>query len=99
MPRGNVENLKRLSSEEAKKNGSKGGKKSAEVRREQKTFKELAKSHLTDEQKIMLLDRLYDKALEGDVKAFEVLRDTLGEKPKEEVAVTTNTLTVSIEDE
>lgn len=28
---------------------------------------------------------LYEKALNGDTKAFEIIRDTVGEKPKDEV--------------
>lgn len=28
---------------------------------------------------------LYEKALSGDTKAFEIIRDTVGEKPKDEV--------------
>lgn len=65
---------------------SNGGKKSAEVRRKRKTLKE---------QLLMLLENgnvqeeivlsLINKAQAGDIKAFEVVRDTIGEKPKEEV--------------
>ena len=30
---------------------------------------------------------IFERALNGDTKAFEVIRDTIGEKPKEEVEV------------
>lgn len=41
MPRGNKNNLKRFSSEEARKNGKKGAEKSAQVRRERKALREI----------------------------------------------------------
>lgn len=40
MPRGNKNNLKHLSSDEARKNGAKGGLASAEVRKKKKTMRE-----------------------------------------------------------
>lgn len=40
MPRGNIENLKTFSSEEARRNGKKGGIKSGEARRRKKAMKE-----------------------------------------------------------
>lgn len=30
---------------------------------------------------------IFERALNGDTKAFEVIRDTIGEKPKEEIEV------------
>lgn len=91
----NPQNLKRLSSEEARRNGKKGGVKSAQARREKKTFKELLKIALemrtkngnTNAEEIVV--SLILKAQSGDVKAFEAVRDTIGEKPKDNVDVTT----------
>lgn len=40
MPRGNKDNLKHLSSDEARRNGAKGGLASAEVRKKKKTMRE-----------------------------------------------------------
>ena len=40
MPRGNIDNLKRSTPEEARINGAKGGKASAEARRKQKNIRE-----------------------------------------------------------
>lgn len=79
----NSENLKPIRSEsEARENGKKGGIKSGEVRRARKTLKEelllLLESGNT-QNKISLA--LIKKALKGDIKAFEVIRDTIGEKP------------------
>ena len=104
----NSQNLKpikkgELSSEEAKKRGSIGGKKSVEKRREKKELKEIFSTFLamnaTDNMKAKVLDVfpqleneslsmkatlvgvMIKKILEGDVKAFELMRDTIGEKP------------------
>ena len=76
----------------------KGGRKSGEVRRERKTLKEELLSLLAqgDTQNRMSLAQL-EKALAGDTKAFEVIRDTIGEKPTEKVENSgTQTLDISI---
>lgn len=91
----NPQNLKRFSSEEARRNGKKGAEKSAQKRRERKTFKELLKIALemksptgkTNAEEIVA--SMIRKAQDGDVKAFEAVRDTIGEKPKDEIDVTT----------
>jgi hypothetical protein len=88
----NSENLKPIRSEsEARENGKKGGIKSGEVRRARKTLKEelllLLESGNT-QNKISLA--LIKKALKGDIKAFEVLRDTIGEKPTDKQEVSFN---------
>ena len=79
----NSKNLKPARSKsEAREKGKKGGIKSGEVRRARKTLKEelllLLESGNT-QNKISLA--LIQKALKGDIKAFEVIRDTIGEKP------------------
>lgn len=83
----NNENLKpikkgQLSSEEAKKRGSNGGKKSGEVRRARKTLREdlLVMLSTGDTQEQVNL-ALIKQALKGNVKAFAILRDTIGEAP------------------
>lgn len=85
----NSENLKRFTSSEARENGKKGAKKSAEARRARKTLKEelllLLESGNT-QNKISLA--LVEKALKGDIKAFEVIRDTIGEKPTDKQEIT-----------
>lgn len=71
---------------------SKGGKKSGEVRRERKAFKELL--HIALMEKNPDLDMTNAEAIvagiiaaaaAGDTKAFVAIRDTLGEKPVETV--------------
>ena len=89
MPRGNPQNLipsTKLSKEEARKRSSNGGKKSGEVRRARKTLREelLAMLSTGDIQNQMTL-AILEKAKTGDTKAFEVVRDTIGEKPVDKI--------------
>ena len=83
--------------EEAKKNGMKGGIASGESRRRMKTFKEELLAILESETKNSkgetisvqknINAALILKAAKGDVRAYEVIRDTLGQKPKDEKEV------------
>lgn len=80
------ENLRTLTSEEAREIGRKGGIKSGEARRERKTLKEellLLLSQGNTQEKISL--SLIAQAMEGNVKAFETIRDTVGEKPTDKI--------------
>lgn len=73
--------------------GQKGGIKSGEVRRMRKTLKEqllLLLSENDIQENICL--SLIDKALEGDTKAFQIIRDTIGEKPIEQLCMTTTNI-------
>ena len=96
MPRNGTKNLiptNRRSKEEVRKNASKGGKKSGEVRRQRRTLREELLALLSDgktQEKMSLA--LLNEALNGNnsgsvTKAFEVVRDTIGEKPVEKVVV------------
>lgn len=87
----NVQNLIPVrSTEEARKRGKNGGIKSGKVRAKKKTLKEelitLLQSKIenkTIQEKISF--SLIQEALNGDVKAFVTIRDTIGEKPKEQI--------------
>ena len=95
----NPENLKlggeahTLSVEEA----SKGGKKSAEVRRAKRDLKRAFDALLEKDFKGKSGDMIsgaeaiaikqFEKALQGDPKAFELVRDTAGQKPVERFMV------------
>lgn len=82
----NNENLRTLTSEEAREIGKKGGIASGKARAERKTLKEellLLLSQGNTQEKISL--SLIAQAMEGNVKAFETIRDTVGEKPKENI--------------
>lgn len=83
------ENLKPpiKTTEDARKMGKKGGIASGEARRRKKTLRELLELAMerpmgdaTTAEAITVA--LLKKALSGDVKAYEVVRDTLGENPK-----------------
>ena len=82
----NEQNLRVPTSSEARRNGKKGGIASGIARNERKTLKEqlLILLENGDTQKEVSL-ALISKALTGDTKAFEVIRDTIGEKPKEQI--------------
>lgn len=83
------ENLRPVSSkDEARERGRKGGLASGEARRKRKTLKEellLILSEGETQQSVTLA--LIEKAMSGDTKAFEVIRDTIGEKPIDKVMI------------
>ena len=85
----NEQNLKPVSSKkEARERGRKGGLASVESRRKRKTLKEellLMLSEGETQQSVTLA--LIEKAMSGDTKAFEVIRDTIGEKPVDKVMI------------
>lgn len=94
----NEQNLKHnFTPSEARANGSKGGKKSAEVRRNKKRLKDcleiLLERKVLDEngEKITgaeaIAATVFKLALMGDLKAFELVRDTAGQKPVEKLVV------------
>ena len=62
-------------------------RKSQEKKREYKTLREIAKENFDEDRKLGWLAALADKADAGDAKAFEILRDTMGEKPSDSVEI------------
>jgi len=94
----NEQNLRTLTTDEAREIGSKGGKASAEARRKkkdlrlalemllEKDFKDKNGKTITGTEAITA--KLFEKAMKGDVRAFETLRDTVGQKPVDKVEVT-----------
>lgn len=88
----NKQNLKVPTSEEARKNGRKGGLASAAARQKRKALKEELILMLSDgDTQQRMTTALIEKALKGDVKAFETIRDTIGEKCAEKVVVSSVT--------
>ena len=85
----NEQNLKPVKSKkEARERGRKGGLASGEARRKRKTLKEELLLMLSDgetQQSVTLA--LIEKAMSGDTKAFEVIRDTIGERPIDKVMI------------
>ena len=87
------------SREEAMKNGKKGGIASGEARRARKTLRadleELLSMPAKDKfgketghnVQAAIAAALIKKAANGDTKAFEIIRDTIGEKPAERITL------------
>lgn len=94
------ENLTPFTSEqnrdEAAKNGTKGGKASGEARRRKRDIRAamealLEKRYSTNMGELSGAEAIslkqMEKALKGDPKAFELVRDSAGQKPIEKVVV------------
>ena len=83
----------KLSQEEAKR----GGKASVEARRNKKMLREclemLLEKEITDKNgntmpgAEAMAVKVFQQALKGDLKAFEIVRDTAGQKPVEKVVI------------
>lgn len=91
-----------IDKEKAREIQKAGGKASVRARRARKTLKEelLLLLKQGDIQEDMCLT-LLAQAKRGNIKAFEVIRDTIGEKPvdKQEVEVKDTTIKVTIDDD
>lgn len=98
----NEQNLKpfvkgEISSEEAARRGRNGGKKSGETRRRRKAFSEafnlLLEREFTDHNGTsmqgveIIAAKVFRQAMDGDMKAVQFLRDTVGEMPVQTVQV------------
>lgn len=82
----NNQNLKTPTSEQAREYGRKGGLKRAENEKKRKTLREelLVLLETNQYQEKMSL-ALIKQALDGNTKAFEVIRDSIGEKPNDKL--------------
>ena len=92
MPRGenpnskaNLSKGKRFSGETARK----AQQKSAEAKRQLRTFRELDEACTTDDERKEMLNMLKLKARRGNLKAFEIYRDTMGMNPKDQAGIST----------
>ena len=95
----NPENLRTLSPSEAREQGRKGGIASGKARRERKAFAEafevLLKRDFTDQNgnRLQGVDAIaaktFQAAMNGDLKAMQIIRDTVGEQPVQRVEVDT----------
>ena len=99
----NEENLKPITnSKRARELQEKSAKKRRENIEKRRTLKEELLALLSQgntQEKISIA--LLQKAMNGDTKAFEVLRDTVGEKPVEklEAKVEETTINISLDEE
>ena len=88
----NLVNLKDRTPRERQEISRKGANATNKLKRERKTLREellLLLSQGDTQEKVSLA--LIHKAQKGDTKAFEVLRDTIGEKMAEKVEVSKTT--------
>lgn len=76
----NEQNLVRLTTEKAREIGKLGGIASGKAKKEKKLFKQAVEEKLGQSLDTMV-DAMIKQASEGNVKAFEVLRDTAGQNP------------------
>lgn len=87
----NNENLVSLADrtkEEQREIAKKGGLASVEARRKRKTLKEELLMMLENgDTQESITTALIERAQNGDTKAFEVIRDTIGEKPVDKVMI------------
>jgi len=76
----------KLTENEQREIAKNGGIASGESRRKRKQLRDdlINLLETKDTQNRICLE-IIAKALDGDIKAFEVIRDTIGEKPKEQV--------------
>ena len=84
--------------EEQREIARQGGIASGKARRERKTLREellLLLEKGDTQEKISLA--MIKEALGGNTKAFEVIRDTIGEKPIDKTADVTRDITINIE--
>ena len=91
----NLVSLADRTTEEQREIARKGGIASAKARRERKTLKEELLLMLENEEvQKNISTALLNRAMAYDNmgnKAFEVIRDTIGEKPKEEIEISKST--------
>lgn len=88
----NTKNLRTPTTEEAREIGRKGGKASAKARKRKKELKELlelalsqpAEENPAEDNYMAIVVALINEGKVGNTKAFEVIRDTLGQKPTEQ---------------
>jgi len=88
----NLTPFNKMDAEKKREIQSKGGKTSGEKYRERKAFKEALLDVLRGEIDGKLvqdkgIEALMRKFMDGDLKAFEIVRDTVGEKPTEKQEV------------
>lgn len=96
----NEKNLKPVRTKtEARERGRNGGIASGKARKENKLIKDRILERMGESDWETMIDNLIARAQE-DTKSFETLRDTIGQKPKDELNVdTTVSINVELDDE
>lgn len=92
----NLISFDQMSPEKHKEASKNGGIKSGEAKREKKMLREYLEMILSmedadkEDRYTKITRALIDKAEDGDTKAFEVIRDTLGQKPVDKLNMSAN---------
>ena len=99
MNENNLVSLADRTTEEQREIARKGGIASGEARRRKKTLKEELIALLeTNDNNNKISLAILQKALNGDIQAFNTIRDTIGEKPVDKVEADINSdVTINIE--
>ncbi len=95
-----------LTSEERRARASKAGKASVKARRRKKELKQLLEIALSQPQTenpsednyMGITVAIINKALQGDVRAYGMIRDTLGQKPEEKIEVKNLDIEIDVEE-
>ncbi len=87
--RANLKKPDDFTSKELRERAKKGAEASAKVRRQLKTFRELDTEHTTEEERLKMLAAVKLKAVHGNLKAFEIYRDTMGMNPRDQAGIST----------
>ena len=92
----NTDNLKPVrTKEEARERGRNGGVASGKARKENKLIKDRILERMGEKDWNTMIDNLIARASE-DTRSFEVLRDTIGQKPKDSVEVQGNGIEIRV---
>lgn len=104
LGQGQIQKWKEQNPELAKASQLKGSKRGNEVKSEKATFKRLLKtaletkddSGLTNKEKMVYA--IIEKAISGDNKSFEIIRDTVGEQLTQQIELSTkDKITINID--
>lgn len=93
MSRGNTSGLIPFTEETASERGRNGAIKANETKKKKKLLREILLAQLEKQTEIeidgvklskkeVICDKVIDRAMNGDLNAFETIRDTIGEKPR-----------------
>lgn len=83
---------------ERRENARKAGIASGQKRRENKLIKDRILERMGESDWDEMIDNLIKRA-KDDRQDFETLRDTIGQKPKDEIRVETETIRIGFEDD
>lgn len=89
----NTSGLIPFTEETASERGRNGAKKANEKKKQKRLLREILLAQLDQQTEIevdgvkltkkdVICDRVIDRAMKGDLNAFETIRDTIGEKPR-----------------